>query len=147
LDIQEAIDFLRGFKLSNIPDSLRKVATMQYLKYLANERGITHAYIIQMAYKNDAGRERSLDAEKMKISNIFSGRSTSGKEVYPGDKAIRFEDGICFQIHKIKLDHQSIKWGKKICYTLGAYYPEDFAHAFVGVDNFDQDENDDEGDL
>ncbi len=146
LDIQKAIDFLRGFKLSNIPDSLRKVATMQYLKYLANEEGITHAYIIQMAYKNGAGRERALDAEKMKISNIFSGRSTSGKEVYPGDKAIKFDDGICFHIHKIKLDHPSMKWGKKICYTLGAYYPEDFAHAFVGVDNYDQDD-DDEGNL
>lgn len=145
--IQDVIDFLRGFKLSNIPDSLRKVATMQYLKYLADKESVTHAYFIQMAYKNNEGRERSLDAEKMKISNIFSGRSTSGKEVYPGDKAIRFEDGICFQIHKIKLDHPSIKWGKKICYTIGAYYPEDFAHAFVGVDNFEQDDNDDEGNI
>ncbi len=147
LSIQEMIDFLRGFKLSNIPDSLRKVATMQYLKHLANERGVTHAYIIQMAYKYNEGRERSLDADRMKISNIFSGPDPKGKDIYPGDKAIRFEDGICFQIHKIKLTHPSIKWGNKLCYTLGAYYPEDFAHAFVGVNNFNQEDNEDEDDL
>jgi hypothetical protein len=146
MDIQDVIDFLRGFKLSNIPDSLRKVATMQYLKYLANEKGVTHAYIIQMAYKRAEGRVRKLDTDTMKINNIFSGPDPKGRDIYPGDKAIKFEDGVCFQIHKIKLEHPSIKWGNKICYTLGAYYPEDFAHAFVGVDNFDQDD-DDEGDL
>jgi hypothetical protein len=58
-----------------------------------------------MSYAVVNGRERSLDTEKdvLKISNIFSGRSTSGSQTYPGDKGIRFEDSICIQIHKIKL--------------------------------------------
>lgn len=142
LDIQKTIDFLRNFKLSNMPDALRKSATMQYLKYLYKEKGITHAYVIQMAYQRPEGRSRGLNTESMKIGNIFSGPDPKGKHLYPGDKAIKFEDGICFQIHKIRLDHESIKWGNKICYTLGVYYPEDFAHAFVGVDNYESDDYD-----
>lgn len=89
-----------------------------------------------MSYAVEKGRERAIDTEngKWKISNIFSGRSTTGSETYPGDKGIRFEDSICIQIHKIKLKHTSMQWDKKVIYTLGIYYPEDFAHSFVGID-------------
>lgn len=144
LDIQTIIDFIKGFKLSNMPDALRKSATLQYLKYLSNERGVTHSYVIQMAHDVENGRERSFNADTMKISNIFSGRSSSVNGTYPGDKAFCFEDGICFQIHKIKLKHNSIKWGGKVCYTLGVYYPEDFAHAFTGISHEEIEDDNDE---
>jgi hypothetical protein len=32
----------------------------------------------------------------------------------------------------------------QICYTLGVYYPEDFAHAFIGIDNSDDHDDDDD---
>ena len=89
-----------------------------------------------MSYAVVNGRERSLDTENeiLKISNIFSGRSISGSQTYPGDKGIRFEDSLCIQIHKIKLKHSSMQWDKRIVYTLGIYYPEDFTHSFVGIE-------------
>lgn len=136
LEIERVIEFLKDFKIMNMPDALRKSSTIQYLRYLADKNNIKYAYVFEMSYSVVNGRERSLDTEKeiLKISNIFSGRSTSGSETYPGDKGIRFEDSLCVQIHKIKLKHSSMQWDKKIVYTLGIYYPEDFAHSFVGIE-------------
>ena len=83
------------------------------------------------------GRNRSLiyDKGNLKIKNIFSGPDPKGFEVYPGDKGIKFEDSLCIQIHKIRIkgDTLSVKWGGQVLYTLGIYYPEDFAHSFVGI--------------
>lgn len=136
LEISKVIEFLKDFKIANMPDALRKSSTIQYLRYLADKKKIKYAYIFEMSYAVDRGRERSLDSTdgKMKISNIFSGRSTTGAETYPGDKGIRYEDSLCIQIHKIKLKHSSMLWDKKVLYTLGIYYPEDFAHSFVGIE-------------
>ena len=137
IEIKRAIEFLKDFKLSNMPDALRKSSTIQYLRYLADKQEIKHAYIFEMAFEVEKGRERSLEGSnnQLKINNIFSGRSTSGTDTYPGDKGIKFEDSICIQIHKIKLKHASMSmlWDKKVIYTLGIYYPEDFAHSFVGI--------------
>jgi hypothetical protein len=135
IDIREAIEFLKDFKIANMPDALRKSSTIQYLRYLADKKNIKYAYIFEMSFGVVSGRERSLDTEKgkMKIVNIFSGPSTSGSQVYPGDKGIRFEDSLCIQVHKVKLKHKSMQWDKKVVYTLGIYYPEDFAHTFVGI--------------
>lgn len=135
LDIKIVIEFLKDFKIANMPDALRKSSTIQYLRYIADKKGIKYAYIFEMSYAVENGRERSLEMEagKLKVNNIFSGRSMSGSETYPGDKGIRFEDSLCIQIHRIKLKHASMQWGNKMLYTLGIYYPENFAHAFVGI--------------
>lgn len=136
LEIEKVIEFLKDFKIMNMPDALRKSSTIQYLRYLADKMDIKYAYVFEMSYGVINGRERSLVTEKeiLKISNIFSGRSTSGTQTYPGDKGIRFEDSLCIQIHKIKLKHNSMQWDKKLVYTLGIYYPVDFAHSFVGIE-------------
>jgi Z1 domain len=135
IDIKKAIEFLKDFKLSNMPDALRKSSTIQYLRYLADKKGIEYAYIFELAFGVEQGRERSLvfENDRLKINNIFSGRSTSGTDTYPGDKGVKFEDSLCIQIHKIKLKHSSMQWDKKVIYTLGIYYPEDFAHSFIGI--------------
>ncbi len=137
LDIKNIIEFLKDFKIANMPDALRKSSTIQYLRYLADKRDVKYAYLFEMSYAVEKGRERSLDTEngKIKINNIFSGRSTTGSETYPGDKGIRFEDSLCIQVHKIKLKHSSMQWDKKVVYTLGIYYPEDFAHSFVSINS------------
>jgi hypothetical protein len=135
LEIEKVIEFLKNFKLMNMPDALRKSSTIQFLRYLCDKKKIEYAYIFNMSFGVSSGRERTLetDGKKMKINNIFSGRSTSGSMVYPGDKAIRFEDSLCIQIHKIKLKHTSMQFDKKVLYTLGIYYPVEFAHSFVGI--------------
>lgn len=138
LEIGKVIEFLKDFKIMNMPDALRKSSTIQYLRYLAEKKDIKEAYIFEMSYAYDISKSKgtSLIESKgsLKLNNIFSGRSTSGKEVYPGDKGIKFEDSLCIQIHKIKVKHTSMHWDKKVLYTLGIYYPEDFAHSFVGVE-------------
>lgn len=137
LDILKVIEFLKDFKIMNMPDALRKSSTIQYLRYLTDKKDIKYAYVFEMSYGVSGGRERSLIMEKetLKINNIFSGRSTTGTQTYPGDKGICFQDSLCIQIHKIKLKHTSMKWDKKLLYTLGIYYPEGFAHSFVGIQN------------
>ncbi len=136
LGIEKVVEFLKDFKIMNMPDALRKSSTIQYLRYLADKELIQHAYIFEMSYAVMNGRERSLNTENdvLKISNIFSGRSITGVQNYPGDKNIRFEDSLCIQIHKVKLKHHSMQWGNKVLYTLGIYYPEDLIHSFVGVE-------------
>ena len=138
LEIGKVIEFLKDFKIMNMPDALRKSSTIQYLRYLAEKKDIKEAYIFEMSYAYDISKSKGtslIDSKSgLKLNNIFSGRSTSGKEIYPGDKGIRFEDSLCVQIHKIKVKHNSMQWDKKVLYTLGIYYPEDFAHSFVGVE-------------
>jgi Z1 domain len=135
LDIEEVITFLKDFKIANMPDVLRKSSTIQYLRYLADNKNIKYAYIFEMSYAVERGRKRALITEndKLQISNIFSGRSITGTQTYPGDKGICFDDSLCIQIHKIRLEHNSPLWDNKIVYTLGMYYPEGFAHSFVGI--------------
>lgn len=139
LEIGKVIEFLKDFKIMNMPDALRKSSTIQYLRYLAEKNHIKEAYIIEMSYAYDISKSKGTslvdNGGNLKLNNIFSGRSTSGTEVYPGDKGIRFEDSLCIQIHKIKIKHSSMQWDKKVLYTLGIYYPENFAHSFVGVEN------------
>lgn len=141
IDIGKAIEFLKDFKIMNMPDALRKSSTIQYLRYLADKKDIKYAYIFEMSYAYDIKKSKGTSLIEnngvYKLNNIFSGRSTSGKEVYPGDKAIKFEDSLCIQIHKIKVkqDSLSVKWGNQVLYTLGIYYPEDFAHSFIGIEN------------
>ncbi len=137
LEIRKVIEFLKDFKIANMPDALRKSSTIQYLRYLADNKGIKEAYVFEMSYGVSEGRNRSLvdDKGNLKINNIFSGPDPKGYEVYPGDKGIKFENSLCIQIHKIRIkgDTLSVKWGGQVLYTLGIYYPEDFAHSFVGI--------------
>jgi hypothetical protein len=136
LPIQEVIEFLSNFKFSNMPDAARKQATIRYMKYLATKENspLQHAYIIQMAYAGDV-RERAFNEQTQRLKELHTGRSTSGKEVYPGDAQIKFEDSICIQLHKVKLKCDSINWGGKVAYTLAIYYPEDFAVNYVATES------------
>lgn len=132
LPIQKVIEFLSDFKFSNMPDSARKQATIRYLKYLSSKENapLEHAYIIQMAY-NGKPRERTFDEKTKRIKELHTGHSSAGKDAYPGDSDIKFEDSICIQIHRVQLKSDSIKWDKKIAYTLAIYYPKNFAINYV----------------
>jgi len=136
LPINDIINFLSEFKFANMPDTARKLATLRYLKHLSNNssKPLEHSYIIQMAYAGGP-RERTFNEETMRINNVHSGRSTIGSQVYPGDTSVKFEDGICIQIHRVKLKSTSVKWDGRIAYTLAIYYPEDFAINYIADEN------------
>lgn len=132
LPIGDLIGFLSRFKFQNVPDSARKQATLRYLKYLSSKPDdkLEHAYIVMMAYTGPA-RKRGFNPETQKLSELFSGRSTTGVSTYPGDRDIKFEDSVTIQIHKVKLKCDSTLWAGKEAYTLAIHYPEDFAVNYI----------------
>lgn len=133
VSIQEFIEFLTEFKFQNMPDAARKQATLRYVKYLStkNITPLTHGYIIHMAYASREARLRAFNENTQRLVNLHSGRSTTSSSVYPGDAAIKFEDSLTIQIHKVKLKCDSVIWSGKEAYTLAIYYPEDFAINYV----------------
>lgn len=132
LKIQDVVEFLTEFKFQNMPDAARKQATLRYMKYLMSKKNnsLEYAYIINMAYKGEP-RVRAFNEKNQRLVNLHSGRSTNGVKVYPGDAAIKFDDSICIQIHKVKLKCDSVQWGGQIAYTLAIYYPSEFAINYV----------------
>ena len=138
INIDEAILFLKKFKASNIPDTLRKSSTIQYLKYIKDKKGVDSVCIIQMAYNVLDGRRRTVKLEKGRyvVNEIFSGRSTTGQETYPGDRNVKSDDVLTIQMHKILVKDcsDSSVIGKQF-YTLGINYPEELSHSFVGMPN------------
>ncbi len=131
--IQEFIEFLTEFKFQNMPDAARKQATLRYVKYLSTKTNtpLTHGYIIHMAYASREARLRAFNEDTQRLVNLHSGRSTTSSSVYPGDAAIKFEDSLTIQIHKVKLKCDSVIWSGREAYTLAIYYPEDFAINYV----------------
>jgi hypothetical protein len=100
---------------------------------------ISNIRFIQMAYESEF-RERNFNPSTLKIDQLFTGRSTSGSQVYPGDREIKLDDTICIQIHKVKLKcNQTNKFVGKIIYTLAIYYPLNFATGYISSEpeNFD----------
>lgn len=139
--VDVAIDFLSKFKFGNYGDTARKQATIRYLQYLSTEalNPIFYVHFIQMAYESDY-RERNFNPSSLKIDQLFTGRSTTGSQVYPGDRDIKLGDTICIQLHKVKLKcQQTNKFVGKIIYTIAIHYPEDFATGYISSEpqNFD----------
>lgn len=135
LEIDEIIKFIKEFKIANVPDTLRKSSTIQYLKYFAETTNLKYGYVFVMAASVAGGRERSLynGNGRLKINNIFAGPAPAGDHVYPGDRKILVPDFFCIQIHKIKLLHETFNWDKELIYTLGIYYPDHLSHSFVAL--------------
>jgi hypothetical protein len=133
VSVEKAIDFLTQFKFGNYADTARKQATIRYLQYLSSEseKPITHVHFIQMAYDSEY-RVRNFNPDTLKIDQLFTGRSTSGSETYPGDREIKLEDSICIQIHKVKLEcNQTNRLFGKVINTIAIYYPLDFATKYT----------------
>ncbi len=132
-DINDAIDFLLSFKLTNDRDLDFRNILVQYLLFLIDHNNLIECNVFQMAFErgDDEPRERGL-ANGNTISNIFSGRSTTGAETYPGDRLIMGAESINIQIHKIKLkstEHQALHG--RIIYTLGIVIPEEFQTRYI----------------
>lgn len=146
VSVDTAIHLLTKFKFGNYGDTARKQATIRYIQYLSTVslKPISNIHFIQMAYESDY-RERNFNPSTLKIDQLFTGRSTSGSDVYPGDREVKKEDTICIQIHKVKLKcNQTNKFVGKIIYTLAIYYPENFATGYISseTENFGIEDND-----
>ncbi|MBX9888423.1 MAG: Z1 domain-containing protein [Flavobacteriaceae bacterium] len=136
VSIDKAIDFLTQFKFGNYADTARKQATIRYIQYLSEEakKPISNVHFIQMAYESEF-RKRSFNPSTLKIDQLFTGRSTTGSAVYPGDRDIKNEETICIQIHKVQLKTNDIvKLGGKIIYTIAIYYPVAFATGYISIE-------------
>lgn len=137
LSIEQAIDFLTNFNFQCAPDAARKQATLRYIQYLTSQENnpMQYVYLIHMAYRNIAGRERAFNPEKKTVNNVHAGHDPKGNHIYPGDSEIKFEDAICIQLHKVKLKSADYRWNGKTAYTLAIYYPKDFAVGYVEPQN------------
>ena len=137
LSIDQAIDFLTNFNFQCAPDAARKQATLRYIQYLASQENnpMQYVYLIHMAYKNIAGRERAFNPERKIVNNVHAGHDPKGSHIYPGDSEIKFEDAICIQLHKVRLKCADYKWNGRTAYTLAIYYPKDFAVSYVEPKN------------
>lgn len=136
VSVDKAIDFLTQFKFGNYSDTARKMATIRYLQYLSEKVvcPISNVKFVQMAFESEF-RERSFNSSSLKIDQLFTGRSTTGNQVYPGDSKIKDEDSIYIQIHKIKLKCKEInKYVGKIIYTIAIYYPQNFATGYSTIE-------------
>jgi hypothetical protein len=153
INIKAFIQFLLDFTLGNFPDTMRKTATIQYLRYQVDVNNLKHAYIFEMGYKSSESRKRYLEieGENIVLNNIYSGedlkaeREKNPMNYYPGDRAFKYDDSICIQIYKIEptLERLPTKkdkdlWASKIgkqkyMYTIAIYYPEKMAIGFTGI--------------
>ena len=139
VDISAFIEFFKRIQYDDMPNLARKIATIQYLYYLHEEKELQFVYIIEMAYelKGESLRKRSLKDGK---PVLMMGRTPDNS--LPGDDVFKFDDSICFQIH-----HFTIKdagWGSnKDYYSFSVYYPEEFGNDYISVEQ-DNDDDDDE---
>ena len=148
VEIQEVVEFLKDYKITNMPDALRKSSTIEYLRYLESNKKIEFAYIFEMSFEATTGRKRELKIVngKPEINNIFSGKTpekgdkttnnskNQDNDKYPGDDGIFIENEFCIQIHRISLENPNSPLNEKLAYMLGIYYPPNLVHSFVGKD-------------
>lgn len=131
LKIDEAINLLANLKFGTLQDASLKTAILQYLVFW-RDKGINEIGFLFMAYKNEY-RERSVksDGENLKINSLFTGQSTKGKEVYPGDSVLTLDGQITLQLYRIK-PKESID-GIDVIYAPAFILPEDLATSFAST--------------
>lgn len=135
VNIQDIIDFLLRFKVGTVQDIELKSLTIEYLLYHSDKNSLEYCNLIEMAYKRDEPRIRTLISHD-KIGNIFAGRSTSGEDIYPGDRSIMRSDSLNIQIHSLIIDNEEYpELHRKSLYNLGFIYPRNLRLSFIGLSN------------
>ena len=144
-DINRFIRFFKSIRYLDVQNITRKIVTLQYLDYLKETRGIDYVYVFEMAFgaKNISElRKRKLEKSGNKPINLMAGRADNG--TYDGDDKIYFDDSVCVQLHHIRIDKPLHKLNNKDLYNIVFYYPQNIANSFVGVEDNDEEESDDE---
>lgn len=137
VDISAFIEFFKRIQYADMPNLARKIATIQYLHYLQEEKGLSFVYLIEIAYELKSGslRKRSLKDGK---PVLMMGRTPDNS--LPADDVFKFEDSICFQIHHFTL--KDVEWDNKDYYSFSVYYPEEFGNGYISVEQDNEDEDD-----
>lgn len=138
--IDQFVKFFKKIRYNDVPNITRRNVTIQYLLYLRDCMSINFVEIYQMAYLSESTgdlRGRSLDGNKPK--NLQAGRAAN--ESYPGDREIKSEESVCFQLHHIKIvDSFGHPMNNKDLYNFCVYYPENIAATFVGTADIDDED-------
>lgn len=107
LSVDEAIQFLRDYKVGSCKD-LRIIGdTIRYLCYLKADKKISNILFVNMACGNLKERPVNLMSHCLNNSSIFEGPSSAkensnDRKNYIGDSRICSADTITIQIHHIK---------------------------------------------
>jgi hypothetical protein len=133
ISIDEAISLFQSLKFSEIGDTFRKVATIEYLRILKYKE-TDHCNLFRMDFETPIGEERTRSIKSInkpfRLKELFSGRSNKGEKVYPGDSKICIDDSLSIQIYKVQLDGLP-NGNSKLFWTLGLIYPPHFERNFI----------------
>lgn len=126
------IDFFKRISYGDVPNITRRNVTIQYLLYLRDRENIKYVRLYEMAYQaKTIDKLRSHKADG--LSNLQMGYAAN--ESYPGDKAFKTEDTICFQLHHYRINQLMHPLNNKDIYNFCIYYPELFATSFVSTED------------
>ena len=101
VSLRSAVEqLLVGIRYTSLSDSQRNTAMLLYLSYLQENNPDEHCTVFQMSPNEN--RIRSID-QNGKVKQLFQGKDPKGSHIYPGDRAIRSENTVSIQIHKLNL--------------------------------------------
>lgn len=142
LTVEEAIEFLRDFRFSDISEQIRKIDTIRYLRYLDSQKIIKNVRFIQMAWQENPIRERSFIKDSKCVTSLFAGQSEDGV-IYPGDRKMCDPDTITIQLHHVKFRKGTLELPPD-AYALAINYPEKIATNYISTRGTTEDDDDDE---
>ena len=134
--IDDFIEFFKRISYGDVPNITRRNVTIQYLMHLRDSMEIKHVKLYEIAYL--AQNIDNLRSHKIVgLTNIQAGYAKDGS--YPGDKAFKDEDTVCFQLHHYRVNQPMHPLNNKDIYNFCVYYPEILATSFVGIEEDDED--------
>ena len=132
VDVESFIEFFKQIRYDEVPLITRKLVTIQYLRYLYEQKKIDHVCLIDMAYLAKGKDMRSHKVPGGKPANLIQGHSPDG--VYPGDANFKFDDTICFQLHHYVIKDDGYI-GNKVACNLAIYYPEKLGADYIALNS------------
>lgn len=142
LTVEEAIDFLRKFRFSDLNEQMRKIDTIRYLRYLDSQKIIKNVRFIQMAWQENPIRKRSFIKGSRHVTSLFAGPDSDGV-TYPGDRKMCDPDTITIQLHHISFIDGTLELPPD-AYALAINYPEKIATNYISTRGTTEDDDDDE---
>jgi hypothetical protein len=134
--IDDFIEFFKRISYGDVPNITRRNVTIQYLMHLRDSMDIKEVKLYEIAYL--AHNIDNLRSHKIEgLTNIQAGYAKDGS--YPGDKAFKDEDTVCFQLHHYRVNQPMHPLNNKDIYNFCVYYPEILATSFVGIEEDDED--------
>ena len=139
IGVESFIDFFKQVRYDEVPMITRKLVTIQYLRYLQEQKIIDHVCVIDMSYQAKGNQMRTHKVPGGKPANLIQGHSPD--RVYPGDAHFKFEDTICFQLHHYRIKDDGY-YGNKVACNLAIYYPEKLGTEYIALNSAIEEDDD-----